>query len=418
MNPSEHFTYYKKENICNYFWDDGYTFCALSDKKKFIESASYTFSEKKERIEKYLGNSSKKYNLTSDIFLNKSLHKINTYLSKDTIKGLLNLSQLDISKSLDKTNKKYFENEKLIQLFNRYATYNGSSPYKTPGIMSLIPHLEMHFGTYYPKGGMHEISQSIYRLALDKGVKFHFNEKVEKVTTERNVVKGIETQKDFYAADKIICNMDVFSSYNSILKNEKKPLKTLNQERSSSAIIFYWGIKKEFRNLDLHNIFFSNNYQEEFKYIFDDNDISNDPTVYINITSKEEKNHAPKGSENWFVMVNCPGNKGQDWNLITQKTKKAVLKKLSLNLKTAIEPLIETEIILDPIGIEKDTLSHQGSLYGTSSNSKFAAFLRHPNFSQKIKNLYFCGGSAHPGGGIPLCLLSAKIVDDLIPKYA
>ena len=81
-----------------------------------------------------------------------------------------------------------------------------------------------------------------------------------------------------------------------------------------------------------------------------------------------------------------------------------------------MESLIETESVLDPITIETKTSSHQGSLYGASSNSKFSAFLRHPNFSSDIKNLYFCGGSVHPGGGIPLCMLSAKIVNDLIPS--
>jgi phytoene dehydrogenase-like protein len=190
--------------------------------------------------------------------------------------------------------------------------------------------------------------------------------------------------------------------------------KILNQERSSSALIFYWGIKRAFPQLDLHNIFFSNDYEKEFHTIFKEDSIIDDTTVYINITSKEESHHAPKGCENWFVMINTPGNKGQDWEALKADAKKAILKKLSRVLKTDISSLIETEEILDPIRIEKDTLSHEGSLYGTSSNSRFAAFLRHPNFSRTIKGLYFCGGSAHPGGGIPLCLLSAKIVDNLI----
>jgi phytoene dehydrogenase-like protein len=111
-----------------------------------------------------------------------------------------------------------------------------------------------------------------------------------------------------------------------------------------------------------------------------------------------------------------PANHGQDWDSIIGAARKSILTKLSRLLKTEIESLIETEEILDPRTIESRTSSYQGSLYGTSSNNKFAAFLRHPNFTGQIKNLYFCGGSAHPGGGIPLCLQSGRITAEIISK--
>ena len=115
-------------------------------------------------------------------------------------------------------------------------------------------------------------------------------------------------------------------------------------------------------------------------------------------------------------MVNVPSNTGQDWDNIIEKTRNKVLRKLSVSLSVNIKDLIEFEMVLDPRLIESKTMSYQGALYGASSNNKFAAFLRHPNFSQQISNLYFCGGSVHPGGGIPLCLLSGKIVSELILK--
>ena len=190
----------------------------------------------------------------------------------------------------------------------------------------------------------------------------------------------------------------------------------MNQERSSSAIIFYWGIRHLFPELDLHNIFFTQDYKQEFECLFEKKSVYNDPTIYINITSKEESSDAPKDSENWFVMVNAPGDFGQDWDKIIQETRKNIISKLSRILNTDIESLIEVEDILTPPLIERKTSSYRGSLYGTASNSKFAAFLRHPNFSNRIENLFYCGGSVHPGGGIPLCLLSAKITADLITK--
>jgi phytoene dehydrogenase-like protein len=217
-----------------------------------------------------------------------------------------------------------------------------------------------------------------------------------------------------YSAKIVVSNADVYFTYKNLLSNPVLAKKVLQQERSSSAVIFYWGIKKKFNQLELHNIFFSKEYKNEFDYIFKEGKLTADPTVYINITAKLEPNQSPEGKENWFVMVNAPANIGQDWEELKKVLRENILLKLSRMLGEDIRELIETEHTLDPILIEQQTSSFMGSLYGTSSNSKFAAFLRHANFTSAIKGLYFCGGSVHPGGGIPLCLKSAKIVSDLI----
>jgi phytoene desaturase len=305
-----------------------------------------------------------------------------------------------------------------VQFFNRFATYNGSSPYKTPGIMSMIPHLEMHHGTFFPKGGMAKITQSLYDLAKERGVEFHFSQKVHKIIVKNGKAEAIETENGIKKADVVISNMDIFPTYKKLLPEQPYPKQTLAQERSSSALIFYWGVKKEFPDLDLHNILFSKKYKEEFDYIFNKKSLSDDPTVYINISSKEENSDAPENCENWFVMINAPGNYGQDWDTMISTARENILRKIKNTLGVDIRPLIETEAVLDPRSIETKTSSYRGALYGAASNSKFAAFLRHPNFTRKIKNLYFCGGSVHPGGGIPLCLLSAKIVAEIIEKEA
>ncbi|XOV94259.1 MAG: 1-hydroxycarotenoid 3,4-desaturase CrtD [Bacteroidota bacterium] len=414
IDPKTYFEYIRKETICNYFWEDGHTFSVPADEQVFIEKAAANFDVKKESLAGYLKRNKEKYELTANIFLEKSLHKLDTYLSMDTLKSVLQIGKLHLANTLNGVNQRYFTDPRLVQLFNRYATYNGSSPYSTPGIMSLIPHLEMHYGAFFPRGGMHEISQSLYRLALDQGVQFHLNEGVEEIETEGEIATGVKTKKGTYAGDVIITNMDIFSTYKKLLPQAQQPQRILKQERSSSAIIFYWGINRTFKELDLHNIFFSANYKKEFDHIFSKLDLYKDPTVYINITSKDKPDDAPPGCENWFVMINAPGNFGQDWDSLIKEARKNIIQKINRILKVDLEEHIEPEDILDPIGIEQKTSSHRGSLYGTSSNSMFAAFLRHPNFSSEFKNLYFCGGSVHPGGGIPLCLLSAKIATDQI----
>jgi phytoene desaturase len=412
----KYFQYKKKEIVCNYFYEDGTTFTAHADQEKFAEEASQTFEVDKKSIVRYLSESKRKYDLTASLFLEKSLHQLSTYLNLDTLKAIFGIGGLGINTTLNDYNVNSFKDQRLVQFYNRFATYNGSSPYLTPGIMSMIPHLEQHFGTFFPKGGMHSISMSLFQLAKDLGVEFHFNQLVERIETQRQSVTGIRVGDEVHEADIVISNSDVVPTYRNLLKHHKAPEKILKQPRSSSALIFYWGIKKEFPELDLHNIFFSEDYRTEFDCIFNRNGVYEDPTVYVNITSKEEKEDAPEGCENWFTMINVPGNKGQDWEAIIAEARINIIKKLNRLLKTDLNDLIEYEAILDPRSIESRTQSYQGSLYGASSNNKFAAFLRHPNFTQSIANLYFCGGSVHPGGGIPLCLLSGKIVSDLIEK--
>jgi len=415
-DASHYFKYTRKDTICNYFWEDGTFFSLAADSQTFVAEASDFFNENDKSLRKYLNENREKYERTRTLFLEKSLHKLNTYLSLDTLKALLRIPSLGITNSLDAHNSKAFKNEKLVQLFNRYATYNGSSPYKTPGIMSMIPHLEMELGTYFPKGGMHSITTSLYGLARDIGVQFKFKHPVDSIIVKNKKAVGIRCAGKDNLAQVVVSNMDVYPTYKKLLPKQQHPKKKLEQERSSSALIFYWGMAKTFPQLDLHNIFFSSDYKTEFDFLFAKKNIYPDPTVYVNISSKENRSDAPEGHENWFVMINAPANYGQNWEELKTKAKAAVLNKLSSILQTDIAAHITTEFTLDPIGIEENTSSYRGALYGASSNSKFSAFLRHPNFSQKIKNLYFCGGSVHPGGGIPLCLLSAKIVSDLIPK--
>jgi len=304
----------------------------------------------------------------------------------------------------------------LVQLFDRYATYNGSDPFQTSGIMTLIQHLEGYYGTFIPKKGMVSITESLFDLAKKLGVQFEFDTRVEEIVLDHKKVKGVQTARAFHQAELVVSNMDVYPTYKKLLPHIKSPQKILEQERSSSAVIFYWGIKHSFDALELHNIFFSDDYQKEFKAIFEDKTVSDDPTIYVNITSKDVPSDAPEGCENWFVMINTPADHGQNWDTLIAKLRKQILSKLSKELGISIEPLIECEEVLSPPLIQEKTKSHLGALYGASSNNSMAAFLRHPNFSSGIKNLYFCGGSVHPGGGIPLCLLSAKIVDELIPE--
>jgi phytoene desaturase len=414
--PSAYFEYIRLPVVCQYFYEDGTSITAYSQPEKFAKEIEQKTGEPGSKVLSFLQDSQTKYELTAEVFLHRSLHKASTYFNSHAWKGYTNFTRLDVFRTMHQANKTRFNDKRVVQLFNRYATYNGSDPYQTPATMNIIPHLEYNLGAYFPRKGMHSITQSLVQLARELGVTFHYNSPVQEIVTEGQKVRGVKVKDKIYQAHIVVSNMDVVNTYKKLLPTVAQPKKILNQPKSSSALIFYWGIQKQFPQLDMHNIFFSQEYEQEFNHIFRQQTIYQDPTVYVNITSKHKKDDAPEGCENWFVMINVPNNCGQDWNTLTTQARQYILAKLSRLLQTDIEPLIACESILDPKTIENRTSSSQGALYGNSSNNRYAAFLRHANFSSQIQNLYFCGGSVHPGGGIPLCLLSAKIATDLVEQ--
>lgn len=413
-NTLDYFSYSRLPIICRYFYEDGTIINGYSKAAKFAIEVTKKTGEPPTHVWEHLKKAANLYKITAQIFLENSLHKPRTYLNLHTLKAVAQLHKIGVLQSMNNANEKAFVMPKVRQLFNRFATYNGSNPYEAPATLNIIPHLEHNIGAYFPKGGMHSITKILYRLATESGVTFHLNQKVTQIIVADKKVRGIKVGEDKHVADYVVSNMDIVPTYQKLLPNEKHPTKTLAQPKSSSALIFYWGIAKEFPNLELHNIFFSDNYRQEFEQIFKHKTITDDPTIYIHISSKYEPTDAPKGCENWFVMINVPANYGQDWDMLIQQAKKNIINKINRILAVDISPLITTEAMLDPRSIEAKTASHLGALYGSSSNNKLAAFLRHPNFSSEIKGLYFCGGSVHPGGGVPLCLLSAKIVANLL----
>lgn len=414
-DPQKYFNYKRKDESCRYFWNDGTRLTAHASVGKFAEEVETVFGVESEVVIRKLEKSRQMYELAGRIFLEKPLNRLSTWFSKDAARSLPHLHQLGLFSTMHEDNAAILQHEKLVQLFDRYATYNGSDPYRAPAVLNIIPHFEHGIGTYHPVNGMHDITESLFSLARELGVRFSFNENAEEILVEKGKANGVRSKNQNYSADIVVSNMDVTPTYRNLLPGQKAPDRILGQERSSSALIFFWGVRRTSPELGLHNIFFSHDYEKEFRDIFKGVVPAYDPTIYVNITSKDVSADAPAGCENWFVMINVPKHTGQDWNELIPQYRNEIMRKLNPILEVDLQGLIENESTLTPLDIESKTSSLGGSLYGTSSNNRFAAFLRHANESSRIHDLFFCGGSVHPGGGIPLCLLSAKIVSEICP---
>ncbi|MGF1534760.1 MAG: 1-hydroxycarotenoid 3,4-desaturase CrtD [Bernardetiaceae bacterium] len=409
--------YSQLERITQYFWEDGTQLYAYAEPDHFVEELAQKLNEDAHALRIFLRQSAELYDLTADLFLHRSLHKASTYLNAKALRGILNVHKLDAFRTMHRANARRFRNPKTVQLFDRYATYNGSDPYQAPATLNIIAHLEHNLGAFFPDQGMYAIVRSLQGLAESLGVDFQFGQAVDEILLHpgSRQVSGLRLGKERLSFDRVISNMDIVNTYQKLLPDAAHPKHLLRQPKSSSGLIFYWAIRGTFPELDLHNIFFAQDYAQEFGQLFRENGISDDPTVYLFVSQKHCPQDAPKGHENWFVMINTPPDTGQDWEKLRDRARQSILQKLKKRLDCSdLETRILHEEVLDPQGIAHRTSSLGGSLYGNSSNNPFAAFLRHPNFSSRYPGLFFCGGSVHPGGGIPLCLLSAKITAELM----
>lgn len=407
------------EPLCTYEFADGTRLNSSSDRMRFAVELEEAGAATEAELVAYLEKSAQLWDLAGELFLTRSLHEPTTYGSKAGVRAILNAARLSPFRSLHEANARAFADPRAAQLFDRYATYNGSSPFRTPATMRIIPHVEYAYGGYALQGGIVALPRALERVARELGVEFRLGARVERIAVEDGRCRGIEAGGEFFPCDWVVSNADVLSTYRALLRKPQAPeaRRTERMEPSSSGLVFLWGIARRFPRLAVHNIFFSGDYRDEFDAIFRRLDMPAESTIYVNITGKLTPGDAPAEGENWFVLLNAPRNAGQDWPALAARAKAAVLARMSRALECEVGALIREEKILAPPDIERDTGSTHGSLYGIASHTPLSAFLRHPNRSRRCRGLYFAGGSVHPGGGMPLALLSGVLAADLAEKY-
>ena len=183
--------YQKLDLITRYFYEDGTVLNAFGDPEMFMEEAEKVFKEPAMAVRNHLERSRKIYELTSELFIFNNFYRFGTFMSQKFIKAFLQIWKLDSLVTMHDTNSKRFNSTHLVQMFDRYATYNGSDPYRAPGTLNVISHLEHNLGAFFPEKGMYSLATGLKELADNLGVIFHFNQPVEKVVMDKRVVQGV-----------------------------------------------------------------------------------------------------------------------------------------------------------------------------------------------------------------------------------
>ncbi len=305
----------------------------------------------------------------------------------------------------------------LRMIFDRYMTYVGSSPYRTPGTLCVVPHVEYAHGGWHVRGGLYEIIRSLLRLNDRFGIELRLNAPVAAIEHTGRKLTGIRLNTgERIAADVVVMNGDV--SRAGALLGPAGPPTCPPEERSLSGLIFLFALRNRHPDWHHHQVFFSNNYKHEFGQLFDQRVFPDDPTVYVNMPSITDRSLTPGKGEVMFVMANAPANDDIPWNAeCTASARQRVLNRLKASGFPDFEDEIVAADVWTPARIGSAYDMPGGAIYGRNSHGRKNAFVRPFNKDLKYKGLYYVGGSTHPGGGTPTVLMSARITANLIEKY-
>jgi phytoene desaturase len=319
------------------------------------------------------------------------------------------LIEIDAMQTLAKRASSTFRDPRLVQWVGRYATYSGSSPFRAPATLGCIPHLELAHGTWYPQGGLGKLRDALARVAGTIGVDIRTGADVASISHHDGRVRGVRlTDQSQIDASIVVANVDAEHLYADLAPDASRLRRVRRAKPSGSGFMVLAGVRGTSPGLAHHNVWFSPSYLDEYAELHAGRAAAV-PTLYACVSSVTDPTQAPPGHENWFVLVNTPPDAGQ-----LAGYEATVLSRVTTTTGLATDRIAFTEVIT-PADIEARYRARHGSIYGTSSDGRRAAFAR-PGNRGPINGLYLVGGTSHPGGGLPLVAASARIVADLIAQ--
>lgn len=406
--------------LCRYEYADTTIFNCYHKLENTLNEIRRIAPQDVEAYREFLQYSKQLYERTADAFIFNPLADFRDLTSLN----YPDLLRIDAFKTVSDRIDDYFSSAYMRQFFKRFTTYNGSSPFQAPATLNVIPHVELSLGGYYVKGGMYRLAEALKSLAAKSGANFHLDSPVQSISVDRQTKRAdgiIAPDGTYHPADLVIANSDAHETYIRLLPDDMIPNRVQHKmdrlEPSCSGFVLLLGISTQFEQLSHHNIFFSDDYRKEFKDIFGNKQLPGDPTIYLANSSYTDPDHAPEGHSNLFILVNAPYlTEKQDWDTLSESYANFLIDELEKRGLANLRDHIEYQTVITPKDFYQRYRSNRGSIYGTSSNSRLAAFRRPANRSPYIKNLYLVGGSTHPGGGIPLVVQSAFHAAELIRR--
>jgi phytoene desaturase len=371
----------------------------------------------------YIAEGSRHYKLSLEKFVGRNFYNIFEYFS------LANLPLIFQLKALDKHYRntgRFFKDERLKAAFTFQNMYLGLSPYDAPATYSLLQYTELAEGVWYPMGGMYAGIQALTEVAEKLGVKFVYNAPVKALNVERSTFNAqriksatLEDGREF-AADLFVGNADLPYIYDQLLPDRAEAKKLDEKLYTCSTIMFYWGVDRQYPQVAHHNIFLGSDYKGSFDQIFKEHRLPDEPSFYVHAPARTDAAAAPEGQDTFYVLVpvgHLEARTKQDWDAMVNKARETVFTRLAEEMGiTDLKEHIKFEINYTPRTWQERFNLAKGAAFGLSHNFWQVGFLRPQNRHAHYKNMYFAGASTHPGTGLPIVLLSARLTTERILK--
>ncbi|MDD2559821.1 MAG: phytoene desaturase family protein [Bacteroidales bacterium] len=364
-----------------------------------------------ERAQQYLATGYKMYLLALKHLLGRNFYRLFEFVN---LKNLRLLAKLKIHLNHQSYTARFFEHPYLKTAFTFQNIYVGQNPLKAPALFSMLPAAELNEGSLFPIGGMHRIVEVLQEKALNLGVDIHCNCEVQSILTGKNCAKGVLLEdQSIHEADIVVANADLPYVYKELLPSSRKSKQLERKSYSCSAIVFHWGLDKQYSQLGHHNVLLSTDYKKGLEAIFKHNSMSSEPSFYVHAPAQTDPTAAPRGQESMTVIIpvgHLDDSNRDCWQQLKQNGRNYVIDRLKKQGLTDIEQHIKFEICFLPPTWQSVLNVCKGSVFGSiNHNILQMGYFRPHNKHTRYKNLYFAGGSTHPGNGVPLVLLSAKL---------
>lgn len=406
------------EPVYKLFFGDGSDFAFTRNHEKMraqleaIEPGSFR------NYKKYTDEGYEYFNLSMNDLLGKNFYHLFEFVNLKSMKLLL---KLKVWKKHTDYVGQYFDDPHLRMAFTFQNIYVGQNPYQAPAFFSMLPGAEIAEGALFPKGGMHRIVEKLLQKAEELGVQFQYKKPVSKIIVNGNRAEGIQLEDGTaIRADLVIANADLPYVYRKLLSEKRTTARLKKRKYSCSAIVFHWGVDKVYPQLDHHSIFLNEPYKDGLDKIFKEKSLSDNPSFYVHAPVRSDKTAAPENQDTLSVIVpvaHLDPKHDQHWKKLKQKAREAVIRRLKEAGLEDIEEHIKFEICYLPKTWESTCNVTRGSVFGSLGHTIFQmGYFRPHNRHKKYENLYFAGSSTHPGNGIPLVLLSAKLTSERIAK--
>ena len=331
------------------------------------------------------------------------------------------LLKLKSYQSVYKLVSSYISNEKLRRVFSMHPLLVGGNPFTTTSIYTLILYLEKKWGIHYSMGGTGSVVDALEKLMKEEGIKIIKKAEVTEMLSSNNRVEGVQiNNKDNVYGDYIICNSDPPNVYKNLIKSKKKYGFLFNQKvkrmnYSMGLFVYYFGSKKQFKEVAHHTIYFGKSYEDHLNKIFDQKILSDDISYYLHRPSATDPSMAPEDHDAFYVLVPVPNNlSGINWSVEGERFKELVLTKMDQTVLPGIKESVVSDFYLTPDYFEKELSTLHGSGFSIQPKFTQSAYFRFHNKSEIFDNLYFVGAGTHPGAGMPGVLSSAKVLDELL----